>query len=72
MAQFASTIRQHSFFERIARRLAVRLIGGRAKKLIDLQGDKFLFIERPRSSTEFNQAALDGWTVSPQICSEVM
>jgi SAM-dependent MidA family methyltransferase len=35
------------------------LISGGVEKLVDLQGDKFLFIERPLSSTEFNQAALD-------------
>jgi SAM-dependent MidA family methyltransferase len=39
--------------------LPVRLIGGDVEKLVDLQGDKFLFIERPLSSTAFNQAALD-------------
>jgi SAM-dependent MidA family methyltransferase len=39
--------------------LPVRLISGGVEKLVDLQGDKFLFIERPFSSTEFNQAALD-------------
>jgi len=39
--------------------LPVRLISGGVEKLVDLQGDKFLFIERPLSSTEFNQAALD-------------
>ena len=39
--------------------LPVRLINGGVEKLVDLQGDKFLFIERPLSSTEFNQAALD-------------
>ena len=39
--------------------LPVRLISGGVEKLVDLQGDKFLFIERPLSSTEFNEAALD-------------
>jgi SAM-dependent MidA family methyltransferase len=39
--------------------LPVRLISGGVEKLVDLQGDKFLFIERPLSSTGFNQAALD-------------
>ena len=39
--------------------LPVRLINGGVEKLVDLQGDKFLFIERPLSRTEFNQAALD-------------
>ena len=39
--------------------LPVRLISGGVEKLVDLQGDKFLFIERPLSSTEFNQAALE-------------
>ena len=39
--------------------LPVRLISGGVEKLVDLQGDKFLFIERPLSSTAFNQAALD-------------
>jgi SAM-dependent MidA family methyltransferase len=36
-----------------------RLISGGVEKLVDLQGDKFLFIERPLSSTAFNQATLD-------------
>ena len=39
--------------------MPARLIGGGMEKLVDLQGDKFLFIERPTSSTAFNQAALD-------------
>ncbi len=39
--------------------LPVRLISGGVEKLVDLHGDKFLFIEGPLSSTEFNQAALD-------------
>jgi SAM-dependent MidA family methyltransferase len=39
--------------------LPVRLISGGVEKLVDIQGDKFLFIERPLSSTAFNQAALD-------------
>jgi SAM-dependent MidA family methyltransferase len=39
--------------------LPVRLISAGVEKLVDLQGDKFLFIERPLSSTAFNQAALD-------------
>ena len=39
--------------------LPVRLISGGIEKLVDLHGDKFLFIERPLSSTEFNQAALE-------------
>jgi SAM-dependent MidA family methyltransferase len=39
--------------------LPVRLISGNVEKLVDLQGDKFLFIERLLSSTAFNQAALD-------------
>jgi SAM-dependent MidA family methyltransferase len=39
--------------------LPVRLISGDVEKLVDLQGDKFLFIERPLSSRAFNQAALD-------------
>ena len=39
--------------------MPARLIGGGMEKLVDLQGDKFLFIERPRLSMAFNQAALD-------------
>ena len=39
--------------------LPVRLISGGVEKLVDIQGDKLLFIERPLSSTAFNQAALD-------------
>ncbi|HEV3099531.1 MAG TPA: SAM-dependent methyltransferase [Candidatus Udaeobacter sp.] len=39
--------------------MPVRLISGDVEKLVDFQGDKFLFIERPLSTTAFNQAALD-------------
>lgn len=39
--------------------LPVRLISGGVEKLVDIQGDKFLFIQRPLSSTAFNQASLD-------------
>jgi len=39
--------------------LPVRLISGGVEKLVDLQGDKFLFIDRPLSRTAFNQSALD-------------
>jgi SAM-dependent MidA family methyltransferase len=39
--------------------LPVRLISGDVEKLVDLQGGKFLFIERPRLNMAFNQAALD-------------
>jgi len=39
--------------------MPVRLIRCNTEKLVDLQGDKILFIERPRSSMAFNQAALD-------------
>lgn len=39
--------------------LPVRLISAGIEKLVDLQGDKFLFIERPLPSTAFNQATLD-------------
>jgi SAM-dependent MidA family methyltransferase len=39
--------------------LPVRSISAGVEKLVDVQGDKFLFIERPLSSTAFNQAALD-------------
>jgi SAM-dependent MidA family methyltransferase len=39
--------------------MPARLISGGTEKLVDLQGDKFLFIERPLSSTAFNQVALD-------------
>jgi SAM-dependent MidA family methyltransferase len=39
--------------------MPVRLISRGMEKLVDFQGDKFLFIERPLSSTAFNQAALD-------------
>jgi SAM-dependent MidA family methyltransferase len=39
--------------------LPVRLISGGVEKLVDIQGDKFLFIERSLSSTAFNQAGLD-------------
>jgi len=39
--------------------MPVRLISGNVEKLVDFQGDKFLFIHRPLSSPAFNQAALD-------------
>jgi SAM-dependent MidA family methyltransferase len=39
--------------------LPVRLIRGGLEKLVDVQNDKFVFIERPLSSTAFNQTALD-------------
>jgi SAM-dependent MidA family methyltransferase len=39
--------------------MPVRLISGDGEKLVDLQNDKFVFIERPLSSTAFNQTALD-------------
>jgi len=43
--------------------MPVRLISGDAEKLVDIKGDKFVFIERPFSNTAFNQAALD-WVES--------
>lgn len=46
--------------------MPARLIGGGMEKLVDLQGDKFLFIERPRLSMAFNQAALD-WVDSVAV-----
>jgi SAM-dependent MidA family methyltransferase len=39
--------------------MPVRLIRGDVEKLVDLQNDEFVFIERAFSSTAFNQAALD-------------
>lgn len=39
--------------------MPVRLISGNMEKLVDLQGDRFVFIERPLSNTAFNQVALD-------------
>jgi SAM-dependent MidA family methyltransferase len=39
--------------------MPVHLISGDVEKLVDFQGDKFLFIHRPLSSTAFNQATLD-------------
>jgi len=39
--------------------MPVRLISGNVEKLVDFQGDKFLFIHRPLSSTALNQATLD-------------
>ena len=39
--------------------MPVRLVSAGVEKLVDLHGDKFLFIERPLSSMAFNQAALD-------------
>src|SRR5262249_20369030 len=39
--------------------MPVRVISGDMEKLVDLKDDKFVFIERPLSSTAFNQAALD-------------
>jgi SAM-dependent MidA family methyltransferase len=43
--------------------MPVRLISGDMEKLVDLQDDNFVFIERPPPSTAFNQAALD-WVSS--------
>jgi len=39
--------------------MPVRLIGGGMEKLVGLQDDKFVFIDRPISETAPNQAALD-------------
>jgi SAM-dependent MidA family methyltransferase len=39
--------------------MPVRLITDGVEKLVDLQGDKFVFVERPRPSTAFNRTALD-------------
>jgi SAM-dependent MidA family methyltransferase len=41
--------------------MPVRLISGGMKKLVDLQGDNFVLVERPLSPSDgvFNQAALD-------------
>jgi SAM-dependent MidA family methyltransferase len=39
--------------------MPVRLISAGMEKLVDLQADRFVFIERPLSNTTFNQAALD-------------
>jgi SAM-dependent MidA family methyltransferase len=39
--------------------MPVRLIRGGVEKLVDVQDDKFVFIERPLSSTAYNQAALN-------------
>jgi SAM-dependent MidA family methyltransferase len=39
--------------------MPVRLVGGSVEKVVDLQGDKFVFIERPISKIAFNQDALD-------------
>ena len=39
--------------------MPVRLISGNTEKLVGLQGDRFVFIKRPVSSSAFNHAALD-------------
>jgi len=39
--------------------MPIRLIHGDMEKLVDLQGDRFVFIERPISNTVFNHAALN-------------
>ena len=39
--------------------MPVRLISGAAEKLVDLDGDNFVFIERPVDETMSNQAALE-------------
>ena len=40
--------------------MPVRLIGGDVEKLVDLKGDKFVFVDRPgHDDANFNQAALD-------------
>jgi SAM-dependent MidA family methyltransferase len=39
--------------------MSVRLIRGGTEKLVGLDGDKFVFVERPVDKTMFNQAALE-------------
>jgi SAM-dependent MidA family methyltransferase len=39
--------------------MPVRLISGNTEKLVDLQDDRFVFVEHPFSNTVFNQAALN-------------
>jgi SAM-dependent MidA family methyltransferase len=39
--------------------MPVRLIGDGTEKLVALEGDKFVFIDRPVDETRFNQAALE-------------
>ncbi len=39
--------------------MPVRLIDAGVEKLVDVQDDKFVFVERPLSSTAFNDAVLD-------------
>ena len=39
--------------------MPVRLVSGGMEKLVDLDGDKFVFVERPVDKTVFNQAALE-------------
>jgi SAM-dependent MidA family methyltransferase len=39
--------------------MPVRLISGGLEKLVDVQDDEFVFVERPLSSSAFNQTALD-------------
>lgn len=39
--------------------MPVRLVSDGTEKLIDLDGDKFVFVERPVDKTVFNQAALE-------------
>ena len=40
--------------------MPVRLIGGDVEKLVDLKGDKFVFVDRPgHDDANFNQPALD-------------
>jgi SAM-dependent MidA family methyltransferase len=39
--------------------MPVRLISDGTEKLVDLDGDKFVFVERPVDTTIFNQAALE-------------
>jgi SAM-dependent MidA family methyltransferase len=39
--------------------MPVRLISGGTEKLIGLEGDKFVFVERPVGETRFNQTALE-------------
>jgi SAM-dependent MidA family methyltransferase len=43
--------------------MPVRLISGGTEKLVDVQGDKFTFINRPSATSVFNQPALD-WVQS--------
>ena len=72
--RFAGTIHGRPFFQRTAGRNAGTLDQSRnGESLVGLEGDKFVFIERPRSITRFSiKLRSIGSTKSRRTCSEAM